>query len=237
MYIHKDVVDSTVPKKGYRCIDVNLIENELSGNTPNRDKGLLYMNFLAHIYLSGNDPLITLGNFIGDFVKGNQANTYPQKVQNGIALHRAIDEFTDNHETVLQSKIRLRADYRHYAPVIVDVYYDHFLAKYWSDYHSTALPEYTERFYEMVKTHRSILPERANRMFDYMSRDNWLLGYSRVTGIEQALSGMSRRSKFDSRMEQAGKNLRSDYELFKAEFEAFFPELISHAATLRSSWE
>ncbi|MEQ9298323.1 MAG: ACP phosphodiesterase [Cyclobacteriaceae bacterium] len=195
------------------------------------------MNFLAHIYLSGNDPLITLGNFIGDFVKGNQANNYPGKVRNGVILHRAIDQFTDTHATVLQSKIRLRSDYRHYAPVIVDVYYDHFLARYWDEYHDISLPEYTHQFYEMIKKNKNLLPERAHKMFDYMSRDNWLLGYSEVTGIEQALGGMSRRTKFDSGMERAGENLRSDYELFKAEFEEFFPDLISHAVTLRGSWE
>lgn len=195
------------------------------------------MNFLAHIYLSGNDPLITLGNFIGDFVKGNQANSFPEKVRNGIRLHRSIDQYTDTHATVLRSKIRLRADYRHYAPVIVDVYYDHFLARYWEEYHDTSLPEYTHQFYKMIKKHHDLLPERAHKMFDYMSRDNWLLGYSEITGIEQALGGMSRRTKFDSGMEQAGENLRADYELFKTEFEEFFPDLISHAVTLRGSWE
>jgi acyl carrier protein phosphodiesterase len=195
------------------------------------------MNFLAHIYLSGNDPLITLGNFIGDFVKGNQANDYNEKVRNGISLHRAIDHFTDTHEVVLQSKKRLRADFRHYSPVIVDVYYDHFLARYWNDYHDMSLPEYTAYFYEMIGHHQDLLPERAMKMFDYMRRDNWLLGYRQIKGIEQALSGMSRRTKFESGMERAGTNLRAEYDLFKSEFEEFFPDLISHTASLRSSWE
>lgn len=195
------------------------------------------MNFLAHIYLSGDDPFITLGNFMGDFVKGNQVNDYPEKVRLGITLHRAIDEYTDTHEVVLQSKKRLRSDYRHYSPVIVDVYYDHFLARYWADYHATPLPEYTNSFYDMIYNHTELLPERARRMFSYMSRDNWLLGYRQIQGIEQALAGMSRRTKFESGMERAGENLRSDYELFKSEFDLFFPDLISYTSTLRSSWE
>jgi acyl carrier protein phosphodiesterase len=219
------------------CISVNLNQNELAANTPNHHTKLNNMNFLAHIYLSGDDPLITLGNFIGDFVKGNQANVYPEKVRNGISLHRAIDKFTDTHDVVLRSKIRLRPDYRHYAPVIVDVYYDHFLSKYWKEYHDTPLSEYTDQFYEMIKDHQDLLPERASHMFNYMRNDNWLLGYSQIIGIEQALGGMSRRTKFDSGMERAGENLRADYESFKSEFEEFFPDLISYAASLRSSWE
>jgi len=195
------------------------------------------VNFLAHIYLSGDDPLVTLGNFIGDFVKGRQAENYNSKIQNGISLHRAIDQFTDNHDVVLESKKRLRSGYRHYAPVIVDVFYDHFLARYWSEYHSTPLPEYTNQFYTSVRDNYEYLPDRARRMFDYMSNDNWLMGYSQVEGIRQALGGMSRRTKFDSGMENAHTNLIKDYDLFKMEFEDFFPSLISHAQTFRNKWE
>ena len=90
------------------------------------------MNFLAHIYLSGDDPNIQLGNFIGDFVKGrNLVEQFGHEIAKGIELHRAIDEFTDKHPIVKLSKVRLREKYRHYAPVIVDIFYDHYLAKNW----------------------------------------------------------------------------------------------------------
>ncbi|MEM8895587.1 MAG: acyl carrier protein phosphodiesterase, partial [Bacteroidota bacterium] len=128
-------------------------------------------------------------------------------------------------------------DYRHYAPVIVDVYYDHFLARFWDQYHSTPLPEYTTQFYASIHKHYDLLPERAQRMFTYMSMDNWLLGYGEVEGIRQALGGMSRRTKFDSGMEKAHYNLIADYEKFKQEFESFFPLLNSHAESIRNSWE
>ena len=100
------------------------------------------MNFLAHLYLSGNDPLVRLGNFIGDFVKGRDlADRYEPAIVKGIELHRAIDEFTDQHAIVKQSKMRLRPKYRHYAPVIVDIFYDHFLAAGWDNHSEQLLPE------------------------------------------------------------------------------------------------
>src|SRR5690349_12341831 len=100
------------------------------------------MNFLAHIFLSGDDPEIMVGNFIGDFVKGrNLDDRFSSGIVKGIELHRAIDEYTDSHPVVAQSKNRLRPKYRHYAPVIVDVFYDHFLAKNWKNYHPTSLED------------------------------------------------------------------------------------------------
>ena len=101
------------------------------------------MNFLAHIYLSFENPKILVGNFIGDFVKGKKLELYGDEIQKGILLHREIDDYTDSHPIVLETKKRLRPNYHHYAPVISDVYYDHFLASLWSNYHKTPLIEYT----------------------------------------------------------------------------------------------
>ena len=104
------------------------------------------MNFLAHLYLSGDNEQIIVGNFIGDFVKGRNAlQTFDPTIALGIELHRAIDQFTDTHPVVRSSKDRLRPKYRHYAGVIVDIFYDHFLARKWNDYHKTPLPEFAQR--------------------------------------------------------------------------------------------
>lgn len=183
------------------------------------------MNFLAHIYLSGEDPLITVGNFIGDFVKGKAMDAYPEQIRKGILLHRRIDEFTDNHEIVLKSKIRLRPRYRHYAPVIADVFYDHFLATNWANYHPTELEEYTSNFYNMIQHNHELLPESAQRMFGYMSKQDWLSNYRHVAGINSALTGMSRRTSFDSGMETASQELVKNYEAYQTEFKQFFPHL------------
>lgn len=188
------------------------------------------MNFLAHLYLSGGDPEVMVGNFIGDFVKGrNLLQKFNTSVVKGIELHRSIDEFTDTHAVVKQSKDRLRPRYRHYAGVIVDVFYDHYLAKYWDHYHDDLLPDFAEHAYATIEAHDSMLPEGVKRMLPYMIRGNWLVHYARVEGINRALTGMSRRTPYESRMDEAAVDLQKYYDEFKAEFELFFPELKQHA--------
>ena len=184
------------------------------------------MNFLAHIYLSGDNEKLIVGNFIGDFVKGrNLLEQFEPEIAKGIELHRAIDEFTDNHPVVAKSKDRLRSTYRHYSSVIVDMYYDHLLAKNWSQYHPTPLADFTQQTYHTVQQYDSILPHRFKYMLSYMMEGNWLLNYSKLEGLQRALSGMASRSKYKSRMELAVNDLKDHYELFEAEFTDFFPEL------------
>jgi acyl carrier protein phosphodiesterase len=184
------------------------------------------MNFLAHAYLSGDDNKILTGNFIADFVKGRQAlNAFDDDIKLGIELHRLIDDFTDNHAVVSQSKDRLRPKYRHYAAVIVDVFYDHFLAKNWQQYHSVPLNEFASKVYQTIESYDAILPEGVKYMLPYMKRGNWLVNYSKLEGIERALTGMAGRTPYVSKMEQAVNDLRSDYRAYQHEFEIFFPEL------------
>ena len=184
------------------------------------------MNFLAHAYLSGDNKKILLGNFIGDFIKGRQALAQLEgDVIRGVELHRAIDEYTDNHPIVHESKDRLREKYRHYAGVIVDVYHDHFLATHWKEFHSQPLTQFAADTYEAVKSFEKILPEKFKHMFPYMVRGNWLVGYAEINGVHRALSGMASRSPYESKMELASGDLRKYYTEFENEFERFFPEL------------
>jgi len=186
------------------------------------------MNFLAHLYLSGDSPKIRVGNFIGDFVKGkNLTDRFDTDIAKGIALHREIDWFTDRHSVVKQSKDRLRPKYRHYSGVIVDIFYDHFLAKNWEKYSADFLPDYAEECYSVIQQHDAILPEEVKYMLPYMINGNWLVNYSKLEGIQKALSGMARRTRFESKMEESVADLRESYEDFKNEFEIFFPDLIS----------
>lgn len=185
------------------------------------------MNFLAHAFLSGNDQKLLVGNFIGDFVKGRQAiHSFDSQIARGISLHRQIDDFTDDHAVVLESKKRLRPKYRHYSAVIVDVFYDHFLAVEWSLYHRKPLADYASWVYETIQSHHDILPTGVRYMLPYMIEGNWLLNYSKLEGIERALTGMSRRTPYQSKMDEAVKDLRKDYDAYKQEFDAFFPELL-----------
>jgi acyl carrier protein phosphodiesterase len=184
------------------------------------------MNFLAHLYLSGNNPKVMVGNFIGDFVKGrNLTNQFGPEIARGIELHRAIDAFTDSHQQVTHSKNRLRPKYRHYSGVIVDIFYDHFLARQWDDYHTEFLPDYAERVYRLIEQHASILPHEVTFMMPYMTKGNWLVNYARIEGIQRALTGMAGRTPYASRMDEAVEDLKQGYADFKNEFNHFFPEV------------
>lgn len=193
------------------------------------------MNFLAHLHLSGNDEAVMVGNFIGDFVKGrNLTEQFGEGIARGVALHRAIDEFTDRHPVVKQSKARLWPTYRHYSAVIVDIFYDHFLAADWNTYSPEPLDAYAQRAYQLMASHHHLLPEQVKYMLGYMTRGNWLLNYAEVEGIQRALTGMSRRASFESKMEQAVQDLRLHYNEFQSDFNAFFPLLEQFAGDWRA---
>jgi len=187
------------------------------------------MNFLAHIYLSGNDDGIIIGNFIADGIKGKRYRKYPQQIQKGILLHRAIDSYTDSHPIVKQSTKRLHENYSHYSGVIVDILYDHFLAKNWKDYHDMPLDEYVDEFYEMLRNNFGVLPTRIQRMMPYMIGDNWLLNYATIAGISKILNQMNIRTKGISKMNFAVLELEEFYTEFEDEFTSFFAELIDYS--------
>ncbi|WP_190809736.1 acyl carrier protein phosphodiesterase [Flagellimonas sp. S3867] len=185
------------------------------------------MNFLAHIYLSFDDQEITLGNFFADHIRGNKFKHFPEKIQKGILLHREIDTFTDSHPIAKQSSKRLHKNYSHYSRVIVDIYYDHFLAKNWSVYSPVPLKEYVENFYDLLEDNYDILPLGTQRMMPYMIADNWLYNYSNLAGISRVLNGMNRRTKNKSKMNLAISDLEQNYMVFEKEFTDFFEELIT----------
>lgn len=188
------------------------------------------MNFLAHLHLSGNSDKIRIGNFIGDFVRGNPKDVFPPQICRGIYLHRMIDEFTDQHAIVKESKSKLRKKYRHYAGVIVDIFYDHFLAINWNKFSHQTLEEFTADCYRVLRDHSNILPQKVNYMIKVMAKENWLLNYRHLEGVGRALYGMSRRTKFDSKMDQSIKELEEHYRDFQAEFIEFYPLLSQRAS-------
>jgi acyl carrier protein phosphodiesterase len=183
------------------------------------------MNYLAHIYLSNQNEGITIGNFIADGIKGKNYTKYPNEIQKGILLHRGIDSFTDSHPTVRLSTKRLHKNYGHYSGVIVDILYDHFLAKNWNIYHEQPLEDYIEDFYELLRNSFDILTPRIKRMMPYMISDNWLLSYATVEGISKILVQMNRRTNNTSKMNFAVIELEEYYNEFENEFTSFFEEL------------
>ena len=183
------------------------------------------MNFLAHIHLSGENEFIKIGNFMADGVRGKQYENFPQEIQKGILLHRAIDTFTDAHPLFRQSTKKLHSRYHHYAGVIVDMYYDHFLAKNWSDYHPESLALYSEKFYQSLLENHSILTSKTQYLLPYMMEYNWLVNYQSVPGLEGILSQMDRRTKNQSLMRFATEELVAHYDEFEAEFLLFYKEV------------
>jgi len=187
------------------------------------------MNFLAHIYLSGDNRDITIGNFIADGIRGNDYKKFPKDIQTGILLHRHIDTFTDTHKIVRQSTKRLHKNYSHYSGVIVDILYDHFLAKNWKTYSDIPLATYVDDFYSLLEDNFDVLPLRVQKMMPYMIANNWLLSYASIEGISKVLEGMNRRTQNRSKMNLAVNELEEFYEEFEAEFTLFFKELIEFA--------
>lgn len=185
------------------------------------------MNYLAHIYLSGDNDLVTIGNFIADGIKGKRYKKFSKDIQIGILLHRHIDTYTDAHKTVRLSTKRLHEKYSHYSGVIVDILYDHFLAKNWALYSDKPLDKYIEKFYDSLEINYDLLPLRIQKIMPYMLADNWLLSYASIDGISRVLDGVNRRTKNRSSMNEAVVELEEFYTEFENEFSAFFDELIA----------
>lgn len=189
------------------------------------------MNFLAHAYLSFGQEEILVGNFIADFVRGKELENYPKKVQLGIQLHRAIDTYTDSHPLVKQVQSLLIPRFGHYSRVISDVFFDYFLAKNWKNYSDTPLEKFSLDSYRTLSSSPYELPEAFCRMFHWMQLQNWLYSYREAAGIQAALDGLSRRARFDSKMNESTQVLWEKEEEIEAIFFAFFEDLETFAST------
>ena len=187
------------------------------------------MNFLAHLYLANNQPEGQIGNFIADAIKGNKYKHLPLGIQNGIIHHRAIDTFTDTHEIVKISKRRLDPKYGHYKAVIIDILYDHFLAKNWHLYSNTSLDNYTQNVYKLLADNYDTLPEKTQYLLPFMTEQNWLYNYRTVEGISKILWGMNKRTQGRSQMDLAKTDLIENYTEFENDFTLFFKDLISYS--------
>lgn len=187
------------------------------------------MNFLAHIYLSGDNDLIKIGNFMADGIHGKNLEHFSKDIRKGIILHRAIDTFTDAHPLFRKSTKRLHPNYHHYSGIIVDIFYDHFLAKNWSKYATQDLEEYCNVFYKSLETNYDLLAEKVKKMLPFIKAQNWLLSYQTIEGIEIILEKMDNRMRRDSIMRLSVAELRTYYFEFESEFTVFFDELIIYS--------
>ncbi|MEQ1881340.1 MAG: ACP phosphodiesterase [Burkholderiales bacterium] len=183
------------------------------------------MNYLAHLFLSEPTEDAWLGSLMGDFVKGPLDGRYGAQVTRAIALHRKIDTFTDAHPTVQRSKARVSADRRRYAGIMIDMFYDHFLAKHWQDFHHEPLDTFTTRFYELLLRNHALLPARLQHVAPFMAQHDWLGSYAELDAVRIALDRMGKRHKRENRLLGSADELLENYDLLETDFRDFLPEV------------
>jgi len=186
------------------------------------------MNYLAHLYLSGNSDEIKLGNFIGDFVKGNKYQQYPDMVAYGIQLHRSIDSFTDHHSDVKECIQILKPGYGRFSGVIVDIFFDHFLASNWNDYSPITLHQFAREVHSIFLSNFFLLPMRVKQFLPFIIQHTRLESYAQKENLFRVLEIMSSRTSLPSNSEWAMMMLHQEYDQFRGLFRSFFWELIDY---------
>ena len=185
------------------------------------------MNYLAHIFLSGKDSGLQFGNFIGDFVKGSQFNDFPERIRKGIVLHRNIDHFTDNHEIVKEAIAFLRPDFGRYSGIIIDMYFDYFLAVNFSKYSGgKSLNQFAYRFYFYALTRYKYLPDRVKGFIFHFIFTNRLSSYSSLGGLKSSLEIMSRHKVTAIQPQKTIDFLIQNQTYLEQQFHLFFPDLM-----------
>lgn len=189
------------------------------------------MNYLAHLFLAGDESESLVGAMLGDFVKGAAKNNYPPIIQRNIELHRRIDSFTDAHPIVRAAKAYIAPERRRFGGILLDIFYDHYLAKNWARFSNIALASFTNKVYAALRQHHPLLPERLQKMLPYMMAEDWLGSYARVEWIELTLQRMARRLRKGERLAGGAEELHRHYDRFEADFLMLFPELLDLVKT------
>ncbi|MDA0201466.1 MAG: ACP phosphodiesterase [Bacteroidetes bacterium] len=194
------------------------------------------MNYLAHAYLSGADRDLSVGNFIADHVKGKAYLDYPEAIQKGILLHRNIDHFTDLHPLFRKNASLLFPKYRHYSRVIVDMFFDHFLAAQWHRFHPYSLEEFSQKFYRTMNDSFELIPPASKKILPVLSKHNWFVAYRSLEGLQTILYQMSQRTRFPIDMSLAIKDLKNNYYDIENDFYLFFEEIVDFVAEKKAQY-
>lgn len=181
------------------------------------------MNLLAHAYLSFNEPEILVGNMISDFVKGRKKFDYPAGIQHGIALHRQIDTFTDEHEATKHAKLFLKPAVGLYSGAFVDVVFDHFLANDANEFDDASLQQHASNTYAVLQENYDLLPEKFQSMLPYMQQQNWLYNYKSIDGTRSSFGGVVRRAKYLFSSDAPFKLFEQRYTQLRDCYNDFFP--------------
>lgn len=181
-----------------------------------------HMNYLFHLYLSGDDPDLLTGNFMGDFVKGRLGDSYPPRLRRGLELHRSIDSFAQDQPDFNRSRLRLDESFGLYRGIMVDLFYDHFLAVTWSNWSNESLSRYLQRVRRVIERRRPHLPERLQTILPIIFED-MIPSYLDPDGVGRALARMSRRIKRENPLAGGGAELIRHYQGLSEDFGKFLP--------------
>ena len=183
------------------------------------------MNYLAHLALSGENKEIIFGNFIGDSLHGVEIDHFPKGIKKGIKLHRFIDNFTDHHPIFIEAKKIFSKKFDKYSGVLVDVFFDHFLAKSFYDFEMKDLQKFTLEKYEIIETQKDLLPEKAKQFYNYMRENNLLYTYAELDGIKSVLEGITIRIEHKAPLNEAYELFIENYETLEKLFRKFYREV------------
>ncbi len=180
------------------------------------------MNFLAHAVLAGDDPALIVGGVVGDWIKGPLPGPLPPDLARGVALHRAIDSHAESHPAFCRSRHRVSPERRRYAGVLVDIFYDHLLARDWAQHQPVALDRYCTTVYRHITTRLADLPEHARPAMRLMASENWLHSYADLDSIADVLHRMSLRVKRSNPLAGAEQEFAADPAGYMADFQAWY---------------
>ncbi|MDP4587338.1 MAG: ACP phosphodiesterase [Flavobacteriales bacterium] len=185
------------------------------------------MNYLAHFYLSQNNPGVVVGNLLGDFIKGRHFEYFPKPIYNGIVLHRFIDDYTDHFPANEATKELLRPITGKFAGVAMDLIHDHCLGLTWPVWSEQSLPEFVSWVHQSLEAQVEYLTPEAKNLLQAMIKYQWLLRYSTFEGLENSCFGLARRIKHDSGLENVPSLFKENKVFFLTEFERFFPHIVN----------
>ena len=190
------------------------------------------MNYLAHLYFAEDTPESCVGNLMADFVRGPvDRQPYNGAVMQGMRSHVAVDRYTDGHDVVRESKALISPSRRRFAGIIVDICYDHYLARHWTEFSDEPLSAFIERTYGSLSAYRGDMPPVLSRVIRHMVKHDWLNGYREIAGIGRALDGLSMRIRRPNTLAGSVEELETNYDEMEGHFLRFFPDLVRHMET------
>ena len=191
------------------------------------------MNYLAHLYLSQDNGLSKAGNLMADFLKQADLSIQPEGILRGIENHRATDKFTDSHPAVTRLRTEFDPAFRRFVPIMLDVTFDHMLAKSWSDFHEMELATFTQHAHRQLSEVEQFMPDLMRNRLRGMAKEGWLARYVSTDTVDKTLIAISNRIRFENNLDEAYGEVVKQYDVIEETFHTFFPELVEHIISLK----